>query len=122
MLVGVCGSTPPHIAFSLSFFELREIRILGLGFLLEARKKGGMKSGGGGGRKNLKRAAREDDELSVQQGHSIMQVLSLPGSNLIEVSSLSLSICFWLLVLSPFGSSSLLDLISDELGLCFSLL
>ncbi|KAJ8641783.1 hypothetical protein MRB53_018477 [Persea americana] len=44
-----------------------------------------MKSGGGGGRKNLKRAAREDDELSVQQGHSIMQVLSLPGSNLIEV-------------------------------------
>lgn len=39
-----------------------------------------------GGRKNLKRAAKEDTfSLSLQHGHCIMQVLSLRGSNLIEV-------------------------------------
>ncbi|KAL5991337.1 hypothetical protein ACLOJK_012244 [Asimina triloba] len=39
-----------------------------------------------GGRKNLKRAAAvEDDAVSLQQGQSIMQVVSLRGSNLIEV-------------------------------------
>lgn len=37
-----------------------------------------------GGRKNLKRAA-EDQTLTLQPGQSIMQVLSLRGSNLIEV-------------------------------------
>ncbi|XVF24304.1 hypothetical protein REPUB_Repub13aG0116200 [Reevesia pubescens] len=37
-----------------------------------------------GGRKNLKRAAK-DQNLSLQHGQSIMQVLSLRGSNLIEV-------------------------------------
>ncbi|OMO89956.1 Translation initiation factor 1A (eIF-1A) [Corchorus olitorius] len=37
-----------------------------------------------GGRKNLKRAAK-DQNLSLQNGQSIMQVLSLRGSNLIEV-------------------------------------
>ncbi|KAK9669518.1 hypothetical protein RND81_13G136500 [Saponaria officinalis] len=38
----------------------------------------------GGGRKNLKRGV-EDNNVIVQQGQSIMQVLSLRGSNLIEV-------------------------------------
>ncbi|XP_057977319.1 uncharacterized protein LOC131164281 [Malania oleifera] len=37
-----------------------------------------------GGRKNLKRAAK-DKTLSLQEGQSIMQVVSLRGSNLIEV-------------------------------------
>ncbi|XP_022764878.1 probable RNA-binding protein EIF1AD [Durio zibethinus] len=37
-----------------------------------------------GGRKNLKRAAK-DQNLILQNGQSIMQVLSLRGSNLIEV-------------------------------------
>ncbi|GMY15235.1 probable RNA-binding protein EIF1AD isoform X1 [Fagus crenata] len=37
-----------------------------------------------GGRKNLKRAA-EEDKFSLQDGHTIMQVVSLRGSNLIEV-------------------------------------
>uniref|UniRef100_A0A5B7BQE3 Putative RNA-binding protein EIF1AD n=1 Tax=Davidia involucrata TaxID=16924 RepID=A0A5B7BQE3_DAVIN len=37
-----------------------------------------------GGRKNLKRAA-EEETLTLQQGQSIMQVVSLRGSNLIEV-------------------------------------
>ncbi|GMY08397.1 probable RNA-binding protein EIF1AD isoform X1 [Fagus crenata] len=37
-----------------------------------------------GGRKNLKRAA-EENKFSLQHGHTIMQVLSLPGSNLIQV-------------------------------------
>ncbi|KAJ0080523.1 hypothetical protein Patl1_24371 [Pistacia atlantica] len=37
-----------------------------------------------GGRKNLKRAA-EDQILTLQDGQSIMQVVSLRGSNLIEV-------------------------------------
>ncbi|XP_058209452.1 uncharacterized protein LOC131322217 isoform X2 [Rhododendron vialii] len=37
-----------------------------------------------GGRKNLKRAAREET-FTLQQGQSIMQVISLRGSNLIEV-------------------------------------
>ncbi|XP_073008917.1 uncharacterized protein [Typha latifolia] len=36
------------------------------------------------GRKNLKRAC-EDDVLCLQEGQSIMQVISLRGSNLIEV-------------------------------------
>ncbi|KAJ0975471.1 hypothetical protein J5N97_017436 [Dioscorea zingiberensis] len=36
------------------------------------------------GRKNLKKAV-EEDGLSLQQGQSIMQVVSLRGSNLIEV-------------------------------------
>ncbi|KAJ3684231.1 hypothetical protein LUZ61_013395 [Rhynchospora tenuis] len=36
------------------------------------------------GRKNLKRAS-EDNSLSLKEGESIMQVLSLRGSNLIEV-------------------------------------
>ncbi|GAB4827716.1 hypothetical protein Ancab_034602 [Ancistrocladus abbreviatus] len=40
--------------------------------------------GMGGGRKNLKRAAKEDS-LTLQCGQSIMQVISLRGSNLIEV-------------------------------------
>lgn len=38
----------------------------------------------GGGRKNLKREV-EDDGLTLQLGQSIMQVVSLRGSNLIEV-------------------------------------
>lgn len=38
----------------------------------------------GGGRKNLKRAVGEDNFI-LQQGQSIMQVVSLRGSNLIEV-------------------------------------
>ncbi|KMT10700.1 hypothetical protein BVRB_5g118090 isoform B [Beta vulgaris subsp. vulgaris] len=38
----------------------------------------------GGGRKNLKRAV-EEDTLTLQQGQSIMQVVSLRGSNLIEI-------------------------------------
>lgn len=37
-----------------------------------------------GGRKNLKRAV-EEESLNLENGHSIMQVLSLRGSNLIEV-------------------------------------
>lgn len=37
-----------------------------------------------GGRKNLKRAV-EEDNLNLQPGQSIMQVVSLRGSNLIEV-------------------------------------
>ncbi|KAF7146666.1 hypothetical protein RHSIM_Rhsim04G0113200 [Rhododendron simsii] len=37
-----------------------------------------------GGRKNLKRAAREET-FTLQQDQSIMQVISLRGSNLIEV-------------------------------------
>ncbi|KAI8032113.1 hypothetical protein ACSBR2_007925 [Camellia fascicularis] len=37
-----------------------------------------------GGRKNLKRAA-EQETFTLQQGQSIMQVVSLRGSNLIEV-------------------------------------
>ncbi|KAG7990153.1 hypothetical protein I3843_02G010800 [Carya illinoinensis] len=36
-----------------------------------------------GGRKNLKRAA-EEDKFNLQDGQTIMQVLSLRGSNLIE--------------------------------------
>ncbi|CAI0407566.1 unnamed protein product [Linum tenue] len=43
--------------------------------------KGKMK----GGRKNLKRAAANEDSLTIQDGQSIMRVLSLRGSNLIEV-------------------------------------
>lgn len=38
----------------------------------------------GGGRKNLKRAT-EEERVTLQDGQSIMQVLSLRGSNLIEV-------------------------------------
>ncbi|XP_015583371.1 probable RNA-binding protein EIF1AD [Ricinus communis] len=37
-----------------------------------------------GGRKNLKRAAKEDN-LTLEDGQTIMQVVSLRGSNLIEV-------------------------------------
>lgn len=37
-----------------------------------------------GGRKNLKRAA-EEQSLTLQDGQSITQVVSLRGSNLIEV-------------------------------------
>ncbi|KAH0979318.1 hypothetical protein GBA52_006495 [Prunus armeniaca] len=37
-----------------------------------------------GGRKNLKRAV-EEESLTLKDGHSIMQVLSLRGSNLIEI-------------------------------------
>ncbi|KAG2713348.1 hypothetical protein I3760_04G173000 [Carya illinoinensis] len=37
-----------------------------------------------GGRKNLKRAA-EEEKFNLQDGQTIMQVLSLRGSNLIEV-------------------------------------
>ncbi|VVA18554.1 PREDICTED: probable RNA-binding [Prunus dulcis] len=37
-----------------------------------------------GGRKNLKRAV-EEESLTIKDGHSIMQVLSLRGSNLIEI-------------------------------------
>ncbi|KAL5801264.1 hypothetical protein ACOSQ3_032896 [Xanthoceras sorbifolium] len=37
-----------------------------------------------GGRKNLKRAA-EEQSLTIQDGQSVMQVVSLRGSNLIEV-------------------------------------
>lgn len=37
-----------------------------------------------GGRKNLKRAV-EEQSLTLQDGQSIMQVVSLRGSNLIEV-------------------------------------
>lgn len=36
------------------------------------------------GRKNLKQAS-EKDAISIEEGHSIMQVVSLRGSNLIEV-------------------------------------
>ncbi|KAK6937172.1 RNA-binding domain, S1, IF1 type [Dillenia turbinata] len=38
-----------------------------------------------GGRKNLKRAVTDDDKLILQQGQTIMQVVSLRGSNHIEV-------------------------------------
>ncbi|KAK4579761.1 hypothetical protein RGQ29_029432 [Quercus rubra] len=40
-----------------------------------------------GGRKNLKKRAVEssEDRLSIQDGQSVMQVVSLRGSNLIEV-------------------------------------
>ncbi|TKY73959.1 RNA-binding protein EIF1AD [Spatholobus suberectus] len=38
----------------------------------------------GGGRKNLKRA-KEEKHVTLQDGQSIMQVVSLRGSNLIEV-------------------------------------
>ncbi|CAL1408106.1 unnamed protein product [Linum trigynum] len=38
-----------------------------------------------GGRKNLKRAAAKEHDFTLQGGQSIMQVLSLRGSNLIEV-------------------------------------
>lgn len=38
-----------------------------------------------GGRKNLKRAAGEET-FTLQQGQSIVQVVSLRGSNLIEVT------------------------------------
>lgn len=38
----------------------------------------------GGGRKNLKRAV-EEESVTLQQGQSIMQVVDLRGSNLIEV-------------------------------------
>lgn len=38
----------------------------------------------GGGRKNLKRAV-DEEIITLQQGHSIMQVVDLRGSNLIEV-------------------------------------
>ena len=45
-----------------------------------------------GGRKNLKRAV-EEQSLTLSDGHSIMQVVSLRGSNLIEViKKFSLSI------------------------------
>ncbi|KAF6138920.1 hypothetical protein GIB67_025649 [Kingdonia uniflora] len=37
-----------------------------------------------GGRKNLKRTSKED-ALNLEEGQSIMQVVSLRGSNLIEV-------------------------------------
>ncbi|KAL5538489.1 hypothetical protein UlMin_044403 [Ulmus minor] len=37
-----------------------------------------------GGRKNLKRAA-EEESWTLEDGHTVMQVLSLRGSNLIEV-------------------------------------
>ncbi|KAF6143021.1 hypothetical protein GIB67_041089 [Kingdonia uniflora] len=37
-----------------------------------------------GGRKNLKRASKED-ALNLEEGQSIMQVVSLRGSNIIEV-------------------------------------
>uniref|UniRef100_A0A2P2M0K6 Uncharacterized protein MANES_10G044800 n=1 Tax=Rhizophora mucronata TaxID=61149 RepID=A0A2P2M0K6_RHIMU len=40
-----------------------------------------------GGRKNLKKAAR-DRSFTLEDGQSIMQVLSLRGSNLIEVPTL----------------------------------
>ncbi|CAI0469311.1 unnamed protein product [Linum tenue] len=38
------------------------------------------------GRKNLKRGAVNEDSLTLQDGQSIMRVLSLRGSNLIEVA------------------------------------
>lgn len=41
------------------------------------------------GRKNLKRAT-DEESLTLDEGHNIMQVLSLRGSNLIEVLSLLL--------------------------------
>ncbi|KAK1311441.1 hypothetical protein QJS10_CPA08g01706 [Acorus calamus] len=37
------------------------------------------------GRKNLKKAVEEGDSLSLSEGQSIMQVISLRGSNVIEV-------------------------------------
>lgn len=55
-------------------------------------KKGDMK----GGRKNLKRAA-EEDSLNLRDGQGIMQVLSLRGSNLIEVQSYTFFFPFQLL-------------------------
>lgn len=39
-----------------------------------------------GGRKNLKRAV-EQQSFTLEDGHSVMQVLSLRGSNLIEVGA-----------------------------------
>jgi len=58
------------------------------------------------GRKNLRKAS-EKDAVSLQEGHSIMQVVSLRGSNLIEIMDSegikSLAIfpakfqrCFWI--------------------------
>ncbi|CAN1151440.1 Probable RNA-binding protein EIF1AD [Linum perenne] len=38
-----------------------------------------------GGRKNLKRASADEHNLKLQDGQSMMQVMSLRGSNLIEV-------------------------------------
>lgn len=46
-----------------------------------------------GGRKNLKRAV-EEESLHLEDGHSIMQVLSLRGSNLIEVLNLLIRFYF----------------------------
>lgn len=56
-------------------------------------KKGDMK----GGRKNLKRAA-EEDSLNLRDGQGIMQVISLRGSNLIEVKSYPFFFPFQLLL------------------------
>ncbi|GAB2212697.1 hypothetical protein Droror1_Dr00020678 [Drosera rotundifolia] len=39
----------------------------------------------GGGRKNLKRAAEGEESIALQEGQSIMQVVELRGSNVIEV-------------------------------------
>lgn len=41
-----------------------------------------------GGRKNLKRAA-EDQSLRLEEGQTVMRVISLRGSNLIEVPEVS---------------------------------
>ncbi|CAN1852440.1 Probable RNA-binding protein EIF1AD [Linum perenne] len=41
-----------------------------------------------GGRKNLKRASADEHNLKLQDGQSMMQVMSLRGSNLIEVMHL----------------------------------
>lgn len=63
-----------------------------------------------GGRKNLKKRAVEssEDKLSIQDGQSIMQVVSLRGSNLIEVLLSFLFPCFLFCVSN----------INAELGFC----
>uniref|UniRef100_A0A453JDJ1 Uncharacterized protein n=1 Tax=Aegilops tauschii subsp. strangulata TaxID=200361 RepID=A0A453JDJ1_AEGTS len=45
-----------------------------------------------GGRKNLRRACEEGTAVTLAEGESIMQVVTLRGSNLIEVPTLSPSL------------------------------
>ncbi|KAA3481239.1 putative RNA-binding protein EIF1AD [Gossypium australe] len=59
-----------------------------------------------GGRKNLKRAAK-DQILNLQHGQSVMQVLSLRGSNLIEVHFVISLHKFPLTVIDARGQKSL---------------
>lgn len=67
------------------------------------------------GRKNLKRAV-EEESLNLEDGHTIMQVLSLRGSNLIEV----LAVFFYIFIFIEFCSLSLEFYSSSKIyGFCF---